>query len=238
MEARNITIINSRTQNRVVISSTAETLAELKADCRDNNINFDGLTFFEGISKSELKDDNAILPKDLPWKGSRTNDLVFMLTEPQKKIRNGATVTDRKSAYDYIKANSLQAEVQKKFGDNFTRCKTPDLVAFCNKHAGKAAPKAVSKAASAKAVKEAKPAAHKAVRRATQSKAEVAMPTETTAAPEEPKTQSSMTLTMLVDLLVGKGVITAEEAATGVPTAPQPADINDSDIKSMFRGIK
>ncbi len=238
METRNITIINSRTQNRVVISSAAETLAELKADCRDHNINFDGLTFFEGISKSELKDDNAILPKDLPWKGSRTNDLVFMLTEPQKKIRNGATVTDRKSAYDYIKANGLQAEVQKKFGDNFTRCKTPDLVAFCNKHAGKAAPKATPKAAPAKAVKETKAAAHKAVRRATQSKAEVVMPAETPAAPEEPKTQGNMTLTMLVDLLVGKGVITAEEAATGVPTAPQAADITDSDIKSMLRGIK
>lgn len=232
MEARNITIINSRTQNRVVISSTAETLAELKADCRDNNIDFNGLTFFEGISKSELKDDNAILPKDLPWKGTHTNDLIFMLTEPQKKIRNGATVTDRKSAYDYIKANGLQAEVQKKFGDNFTRCKTPDLVAFCNKHAGRVAPKATPKAAPAKAT------AHKAVRRATQSKAEVEMPAEAPATPEEPKTQSNMTLTMLVDLLVGKGVITAEEAATGVPTAPQAAEFTDSDIKSMFRGIK
>lgn len=238
MEARNITIINSRTQNRVVISSTAETLAELKADCRDNNIDFDGLTFFEGISKSELKDDNAILPKDLPWKGTRTNDLIFMLTEPQKKIRNGAAVTDRKSAYDYIKENGLQAEVQKKFGDNFTRCKTPDLVAFCNKHAGKTAPKAAPKAAPAKAAKETKAAAHKAVRRATQSKAEVEMPAEAPATTEEPKAQSSMTLTMLVDLLVGKGVITAEEAATGVPTAPQAAEFTDSDIKSMFRGIK
>ena len=237
MEARNITIINSRTQNRTVISSTAETLAELKSDCRNHNINFDGLTFFEGISKSELTDDNAILPKDLPWKGSRTNDLVFMLTEPQKKIRNGAAVTDRKSAYDYIKANSLQAEVQKKFGDNFTRCKTPDLVAFCNKHAGKTVAKATPKTASIKAVKGTKAAAHKVIRKATQSKAEVAMSAET-AASGNPETWGGMTLGMLVNLLVSKGVITTEEAATGVPTAPQAAKFTDSDIQSMFRGIE
>lgn len=227
MEARNITIINSRTQNRTVIQSSAETLAELKADLCEHNIDFNGLTFFEGISKSELKDDNAILPKDLPWKGSRTNDLVFMLTEPQKRIRNGA-VTSRIEAYAFIKSNNLQAAVQKKFGDNFTRCKTTDLIEFCNKNSKKAAPAQETK----------KGATHKPVRKATQTKAEVAAsavetPAEALTAPAE-----GITLTGLVNLLVTKGVITAEEAATGAPVAAKAAVVTDSDIQSMFRGIK
>lgn len=229
MEARNITIINSRTQNRTVIQSSAETLAELKADLRDHNIDFSGLAFYEGISQSELKEDSAILPKDLPWKGTRTNDLVFMLTEPQKKIRNGA-VASRAEAYAFIKSNNLQAAVQKKFGDNFTRCKTADLIELCNKNSKKVAPAPEAK-------KEVK-TAHKPVRKATQTKAEVATPAVETPAETSDAPTEDITLTGLVNLLVAKGVITSEEAATGVPTAPKAAVVTDSDIKSMFRGIK
>lgn len=230
MEVRNITIINSRTQNRTVFQSTAETLGELKVDLRDRNINFDGLAFFEGISKSELKDDTAILPKDLPWKGARTNDLVFMLTEPQKKIRNGA-VASRMEAYAFIKANNLQAAVQKKFGDNFTRCKTNDLIDFCSKNSKKAA-------APAKETKKEVKAAHKPVRKATQTKAEIETPAVEVSAKAPATPTEDITLQGLVGLLVAKGLITAEEVATGAPTAPKAAVVTDSDIQSMFRGIK
>lgn len=231
MEARNITIINSRTQNRVVISSTAETLAELKADCRDNNIDYEGLAFFEGISKSELNDDNAILPKDLPWKGTRTNDLIFMLTEPQKKIKNGAVVSDRMSAYTYIKANGLQAEVQKRLGDNFTRCKTLDLIDFCNKYAKKT----VSKTG---LIKRAEATAHKVVRRGFRAKDIVEDLIKTPCDSKDTKPQSNMSLTMLIDLLIRKGVITEEEAVAGEIKPHQTAEFTDSDIDSMFRGIE
>lgn len=219
MGARNITIVNSRTQNRKVIVSGAETLGELKADLRDNNIDFNGLAFFEGISKSELKEDNAILPKDLPWKGSRTNDLVFMLTEPQKKIRNGA-VASRAEAYAYIKANNLQDAIQKKFGNNFTRCKTPDLIEFCNKKATPA-----PKAAPAKTTA-------KVVRKPSQTAVSVAAPA--------PKTEptSNCSCEKLTNLLVAKGIITLDEAITGEPTLTQPADITDQDIKNLFNSVR
>lgn len=230
MEARNITIINSRTQTRTVIQSSAETLAELKADLYGHNIDFDGLTFFEGISKSELKDDNAILPKDLPWKGARTNDLVFMLTEPQKKIRNGA-VTSRVEAYTFIKANNLQAAVQKKFGDNFTRCKTNDLIGFCNRNSKKAA-------TPVKETKKEVKVAHKPVRKSTQTKAETETPAAMASAEAPAISTGDITLQGLVSLLIAKGLITAEEAATGVLTTPKAAVFSDSDIQSMFRGIR
>lgn len=128
MEARNITIVNSRTQSRNTFSSTAETLGELKADLDRLEIDYSNLTFFEGISKTELTDDNAILPKDLPWKGERTNDLVFMLTESQKRIRNGAM--NRSDLYSYIKTNNLQDAVKTRFGRNFTQCSTADLLSM------------------------------------------------------------------------------------------------------------
>ena len=51
-----------------------------------------------------------------------------MLTNTNKKIKSGAMT--RTEAYDAIKAKGLQAECQKRFGRNFTMCKTSDLVSL------------------------------------------------------------------------------------------------------------
>lgn len=131
MEARKITVVSTRNQKKSVIMSAATTLAELKADLRQNGIDYDGMTFYEGTSKVELKDDASVLPHDVPYKDQTTNELVFMLTNTNKKIRSGADMS-RADAYAAIKANGLQEECVKRFGKNFTMCKTADLIALVN----------------------------------------------------------------------------------------------------------
>lgn len=138
MEARKITIVSTRNQKKSVIMSAATTLSELKADLRQNGIDYNDMTFYEGTSKVELKDDNSVLPYDVPYKGTTTNELVFMLTNTNKKIRSGADM-NRAEAYAAIKANNLQSECVKRFGKNFTMCKTADLVALVNEKTVKAA---------------------------------------------------------------------------------------------------
>lgn len=141
METRKITIVSTKNQSKKVIMSSATTLAELKSDLRQNGIDYEGMTFFEGTSKVELKNDASVLPHDVPWKGTVTNELVFMLTNTNKKIRSGAM--SRMEAYAEIKRLGLQDACHKKFGKNFTMCKTADLIALIqNNNASKPAPAA------------------------------------------------------------------------------------------------
>lgn len=136
MEARKITVVSTRNQKKSVIMSAATTLAELKADLRQNDIDYSGMTFYEGTSKVELKDDASVLPHDVPYKGQTTNELVFMLTNTNKKIKSGADMS-RADVYAAIKANGLQEECVKRFGKNFTMCKTADLIALVNEKSAK-----------------------------------------------------------------------------------------------------
>nr|DAI06336.1 MAG TPA: hypothetical protein [Crassvirales sp.] len=127
MEFRKVTIINNKTQSQKVIqASTATTLGELKREMREAGIEFEGMTFFEGHLRAELKDDASILPTNIPYKGQVVNDLTFLLTAPEKKIKSGAM--SRAEAYNAIKARGLQDECVKRFGKNFTMCKTQDLI--------------------------------------------------------------------------------------------------------------
>lgn len=141
MEARKITVVQTKNQKKSVIMSAATTLAELKSDLRANGIDYDGMTFFEGTSKVELKNDASVLPHDVPYKGTVTNELVFMLTNTNKKIRSGAATMSRAEAYSAIKSMGLQDACVKKFGKNFTMCKTADLIALVQSNgASKPAP--------------------------------------------------------------------------------------------------
>lgn len=150
MEPRKITVVQTKNQKKSVIMSAATTLAELKSDLRANGIDYEGITFFEGTSKVELKDDASVLPHDVPWKGTTTNELVFMLTNTNKKIRSGAVAMSRAEAYNAIKSMGLQDACVKKFGKNFTMCKTADLIALVQSNGASkpapAAPKAEAKA--------------------------------------------------------------------------------------------
>ena len=124
METRKITIISTKNHSTKVINSAATTLAELKSDLNNAGISYTDCTFFEGLTKTELKNDAAILPHDVPYKGTTTNNLVFMITNASKKIRSGA---DRKSIIAEIKAKNLTEVVKKTYGKNYTNCKTEDL---------------------------------------------------------------------------------------------------------------
>lgn len=142
MDVRKITVVQTKNQKKSVIMSAATTLAELKSDLRANGIGYDGMTFFEGTSKVELKNDASVLPHDVPYKGTVTNELVFMLTNTNKKIRSGAATMSRAEAYSAIKSMGLQNACVKKFGKNFTVCKTIDLIALVQSNG---APKAETK---------------------------------------------------------------------------------------------
>ena len=134
MQNRKITVVSTQTQRKSVITTGAETLAELKSALDEAGINYDGMTFYEGTSRTELKDDASVLPKDVPYKGTTTNELVFMLTNTNKKIKSGDM--SRAEAYAAIKANNLQDAVKSKFGKNFTQCSTEDLIGMLAKSVG------------------------------------------------------------------------------------------------------
>ena len=140
METRKITIISTKNHSTKVINSAATTLAELKSDLNNAGISYTDCTFFEGLTKTELKNDEAILPHDVPYKGTTTNNLVFMITNASKKIRSGA---DRKSIIAEIKAKNLTEVVKKVYDKNYTNCKTEDLeriLSMNNNSAPKEAP--------------------------------------------------------------------------------------------------
>lgn len=94
METRKITIVNTRTQSTKVIETAAETLAELKEALNTENIDYSNMTFYEGLSQVELLNDATILPHDVMYKGTQTNDLVIMLTNMRSKITSGAPEID------------------------------------------------------------------------------------------------------------------------------------------------
>lgn len=134
MEARKILFVMNNSSSQKSIMSEAETLGALKADMRRAGINYDNMTFYEGRTRTELKDDASVLPTNVPVaaKGTTpattTNDLVFMLTTANKKIRSGAG--DRPAAYAKIKQLGLQDACKAKYGKNFTQCSTSDLEAL------------------------------------------------------------------------------------------------------------
>lgn len=248
MEARKITVVSTKTQKKSVIMSGAETLGELKKDLREAGIDYEGMTFYEGTSKTELKTDESVLPKDVPYTNrttgetKNTNELVFMLTNTNKKIRSGAAAMTRTEAYAAIKARGLQAECQKRFGKNFTMCKTSDLVSLVES-------KTASKPATSK------PAPAKVETSKTETVAVAAAP----AAPSTPApvaecvdTQARAALTALVNALYDEDTIgddTREEVLDilgGAAVAPTVSEnyrpdsgspYSDNEIDAMFRGM-
>lgn len=145
MEARKILFVMNNSSSQKSIMSEAETLGALKADMRRAGINYDNMTFYEGRTRTELKDDASVLPTNVPVaaKGTTpattTNDLVFMLTTANKKIRSGAG--DRLAAYAKIKQLGLQDACKAKYGKNFTQCSTSDLEALIAGASPKVEPK-------------------------------------------------------------------------------------------------
>lgn len=249
MEPRKITIVQTKNQKRSVIESSATTLGELKDDLRTNGIDYEGMAFYEGLTKTELKTDESILPHDIERNGVITNELVFMLTNTEKKIRSGAAAMTRAEAYDAIKKNNLQAECQKMFGKNFTMCKTADLIFLVEKKSSAPAPKKETP----KAKKE------------EPITMVVAPATPATPSNDEPHkcggcvdTQARAAISRLVDILYSEGTIESEDkdeildlicGEGETPAVPTPTKKEESlaslespytqdEINQMFRGMK
>lgn len=125
---REILIANTKTQKRSKVTTSATTLGELKADLRAAGIDYNGMTFTEGISKTQLLNDATQLPQNVMYKGQPTNNLVILLTNTKKNIASGTM--SRKEVYQAIKDNNLQEAVKEEFGRNFTQVPTSDLLVF------------------------------------------------------------------------------------------------------------
>jgi len=128
MNTKKFTVVDTRTNRTKTFESTANTVGELKADLRREGIDPTGMAIQEGLTKTELGDnDGTYLPHDVPYRGGVTNNLVFRLTQKEKKIRSGAM--SRSEAYDKVKELGLTDMIAEKYGKNFTMCKTSDLIA-------------------------------------------------------------------------------------------------------------
>lgn len=151
MNARNIIVWSTKTQQKQVVSTGAETLAELKADLAAAGIDTKDMTFYEGLTKTELKADASLLPKDVSYKGTVTNELVIMLTVVNNKISSGRALT-RPEVYREMKRSAVLADRCKAvFGRPYTQVSTAELEALINREKAAAARKAPVKS-SVKAV--------------------------------------------------------------------------------------
>lgn len=142
MSTKKFTVIDTRTMQKKSFDSQATTVAELKADLHRLGITTDGMVIQEGLTKTELKADTALLPHDVPYKGGVTNNLVFRLTQAEKKIKSGADMS-RADAYAKVKELNLAETIAEKYGKNFTMCKTAQLVAEIERAGGNVAEESV-----------------------------------------------------------------------------------------------
>lgn len=232
MEARKITVVQTKNQRKSVIISAATTLAELKSDLRANGIDYDGMTFFEGTSKVELKNDASVLPHDVPYKGTITNELVFMLTNTNKKIRSGATNMSRMEAYNAIKSMGLQNACVEKFGKNFTMCKTADLIALIQSNsASKPAPTTPKAEAKAEAKVEA-PASNGGECVDTVARAAISKLVEIL---EDNGTIEDYEKEEVLGILGGEVAVSAAPSEGYKPKSASP--YSDDEIDDMFTGM-
>lgn len=131
---RIITVIANSVNDKKVFTSNANTLGELKAEMTAQGINYQGMDFMEGLTHTQMLDDNAILPSNIKRKGQITNNLVFMLSATNKNIRSGAYT--RQECYTKVKEMNLQDTVKGTTGKNFTQVSTDvlnDIVTKCEK---------------------------------------------------------------------------------------------------------
>lgn len=137
MESRKIIVLVEKTQRKYTFNSSATTVAELKEDLSLQGVSVPSTCIFkEARSKSTLTSPDSILPTNVPYKGTTTNELVFMMSEGERKIKLGA-MKSRKELYDYIKSHNLADAVKKEYGKNYTNVSTADLDSFVSSQSTK-----------------------------------------------------------------------------------------------------
>lgn len=135
MDSRKILVANTKTQQRHELYTNATTLGELKAAMTEANIDYSGMTFTEGISKTQLISNESLLPTNVIYKGTPTNELVILLTNTTKNIASGCAERTRKEAYAIINENEwLKDEIKEEFGINYTLINTENLWLFIDEH--------------------------------------------------------------------------------------------------------
>lgn len=122
-----IVVLSTKTQKKYTLDVQGNTLGDLKNVLRNNNIDFAGMTFFEGRTKTELLSDQSIFPENA----------VIRLTKSEKKITSGNDLTTRDDCKAYLKANpALCATIKaKENGKNWTNLGTSVLLNYCRKDA-------------------------------------------------------------------------------------------------------
>lgn len=134
METRKITVIETKSSKKTIIETAATTLGELKRDFSAHGIDYSDMTFFEGLTKTELINNDSLLPTNVMYKGEVTNNLTIMLTNSQKKIKSGALseTTPRSVVYSHIQNMGLQTQCVTRYGRNYTQVPTASLIALIN----------------------------------------------------------------------------------------------------------
>lgn len=131
MSNKRFTVIDTRSNSTKQWDSTATNLGELKRELETLGISTDGMAIQEGLTNTELVNDNSILPHDVPYRGTVTNNLVFRLTRAEKNIASGIS---RKEVYDFINKLDLQQIIKDTFGRNFTQVPTDKLEEIVNEN--------------------------------------------------------------------------------------------------------
>lgn len=130
MESRKIIIVDSATGGKFEILTDATTFGELQSAARAAGINYAGKDWLEGLTKTVPTSEDSLLPTNVNYRGTTTNNLVYMLTNTNKQIKSGMT---RSELYDAFKTNpAWKAEFQAANGRNFTNAASTMLEEFVN----------------------------------------------------------------------------------------------------------
>lgn len=133
MEMRKIIVVESVKNRKVELTTNATTYGELKREMDAYGIEYQDMDAMVSPGKLTLTSNDSILPHDVPWKGTTTNNLVVMLTRTNKKISSGAYVSCRAEAYEECKRDKSLAEyVKNTCGKNYTNVSTQTLISCIN----------------------------------------------------------------------------------------------------------
>lgn len=128
MDVRTITIADTKSQKRYDIQTSATTLGELMMEMDRQGIDYSGMSFTEGITRTALLSPESALPSNVMFKGERTNNLIMLMTNTSKKIESGSYGT-RADAYAIIKEQGLPLKsfIAEKTEANYTNVSTDTL---------------------------------------------------------------------------------------------------------------
>lgn len=122
---RKIIVIDAATSKRVILNTDAKTRGELSTLVKNAGVDVAGKDWLESLTKTTLTDDTSLLPTEAEYRGEKTNNLVFVLSNSNKKITLGV---DRSELYDKVKKLNLQNTVKEITGRNFTQATNAALI--------------------------------------------------------------------------------------------------------------